>query len=403
MSRGIIATGLPPRSVRYKGALKQEGEAGAPTAASMCGMNPSAPRILLSGYYGYGNLGDDALLEVIISELRRRIPHAALEVLSAEPEETAHLLKVEATPRADLLAVKRAVERADLVLSGGGGLLQNATSLKSLLYYAGILRTADLARKKTMIFAQSIGPLDLLGRKIVSEFCRRVPLATVRDAASRALLTRLLPRTRVELTADPVFLYEPIEPAGEHFADTLGGEGEPLALISVRKSSQALAVARRVAEAVDWLAQRHGVRSVFLPLGGVADAEVAVAVIRRTKSKPLLLPAADLATAASLIARCRVVIGMRLHALILAARFHVPFLALSYDPKVSALVTDLGYPLPLLWSAEPSTLPLPAVTELVDRLCAEHETLTAGLRVAAERMRSAAERNFELLEGLVGR
>jgi len=368
----------------------------------MSGMNSSAPRILLSGYYGYGNLGDDALLEVIVAELRRRIPHAVLEVLSAEPEETAHLLRVEATPRADLFLVKRAVERADLVLSGGGGLLQNATSLKSLLYYAGILRTAALARKKTMIFAQSIGPLDLLGRKIVSEFCRRVPLATVRDAASQALLTRLLPRTRVELTADPVFLYEPAEPTGEHFADTLGGAGEPLALISVRKSSQALAVARRLAEAVDWLAQRHGIRSVFLPLGGVADAEVAVAVIRRTRSKPLLLPVADLATAASLIARCRVVIGMRLHALILAVRFQVPFLALSYDPKVSALVTDLEYPLPLLWSAEPSTLPLPAVPELVDRLCGEHEALSAGLRVAAERMRSAAERNFELLEGLLG-
>jgi polysaccharide pyruvyl transferase CsaB len=364
-------------------------------------VNPSAPRILLSGYYGYGNLGDDALLEVILSELRQRIPHVMLDVLSAQPEETAHLLRVEATPRADLLAVKRAVERADLVISGGGGLLQNTTSLKSLLYYVGILRTAHLARKKTMIFAQSIGPLDLLGRKIVSEFCRGVSLATVRDTASRTLLTRLLPRTRVELTADPVFLYQPAEPPGEHFADTLGG-GEPLALISVRKSSQTGLVAGRVAEAVDRLAERHGIRSVFLPFGGVADAEAAIAVIRRTKSKPLLLPAAEPARAAALIARCRVVIGMRLHALIFAARFCVPFLALSYDPKVSALVTDLGYPLPLLWSAEPSTTEPPAVPALVDRLCAEHDELSAGLRAAAERMRSAATRNFELLEGLLG-
>jgi polysaccharide pyruvyl transferase CsaB len=308
---------------------------------------------------------------------------------------------IEATLRSDLRAVRAAIGRADVVLSGGGGLFQNATSTRSLLYYTGIVRSAIRSGKKTMIFAQSIGPLDLLGRKVVSEFCRGVSLATVRDTASRTLLTRLLPRTRVELTADPVFLYQAAEPVGEHFADTLGG-GEPLALISVRKSSQSGIVTGRVAEAVDRLAERHGIRSVFLPLGGVADAEAAIAVIRRTKSKPLLLPAADLATAAALIARCRVVIGMRLHALILAARFHVPFLALSYDPKVGALVTDLGYPLPLLWSAEPSTTEPPAVSALVDRLCAEHDALTARLRVAAARMRAAATRNFELLEGLLG-
>jgi len=364
-------------------------------------MNLSAPRILLSGYYGYGNLGDDALLEVIVAQLRQRFPHAVLDVLSARPEETAHQLRVEATPRADLLAMKRAIDRADVILSGGGGLLQNATSLKSLLYYVGVLRTATLAKKQAMIFAQSIGPLDMLGRKTVTEFCRHVPLATVRDTASQSLLTRLLPQTRVELTADPVFLYEPTEHVDEHFADTLGRDDVPLALISVRKSSQSDVVAERVASAVDLLWEQQGIRSVFFPLGGAADAEVSTTIIRKAKSQPLLLPAANLATAAALIARCRMVIGMRLHALILAARFGIPFLALSYDPKVRALVEDLEYPLPLMWSAQPSTTALPDVQTLVDRIGREHDALAASLRAGAERMRIAALRNFELIDTLL--
>lgn len=364
-------------------------------------MNPASVRILLSGYYGYGNLGDDALLEVIVGRLRERFPNAMLDVLSAQPEDTAHQLRVTATPRGDIAAVKRAIDRSDVVLSGGGGLLQNATSLKSLLYYVGILRMATYSKKPTMIFGQSIGPLDMLGRKTVTEFCRGVPLATVRDARSQALLQKLLPETRVELTADPVFLYEPGEDADPTFANSLGTDDGPLALVSVRKSSRSDVVAERVALAVDRLWDEHGIRSVFFPLGGAPDADVSTSIIRRTKSNPLLLPAASLATAATLIARCRVVIGMRLHALILAIRLGVPFLALAYDPKVAALVEDLEYPLPLLWTAEPSKEPAPDVVALVDRLCNEHESLTSVVATGAERMRVAAARNFDLLEELI--
>ncbi|MEO6912798.1 MAG: polysaccharide pyruvyl transferase family protein, partial [Candidatus Baltobacteraceae bacterium] len=116
-------------------------------------------RFLLSGYYGFGNLGDEALVEVIVSQLRTRHPLAQIDVLSEQPEITAHELRVEATPRMDMGPVREAIARADVVISGGGGLLQNATSLKSLLYYAGIIRAAVRAKRKVVIFAQSIGPL----------------------------------------------------------------------------------------------------------------------------------------------------------------------------------------------------------------------------------------------------
>jgi polysaccharide pyruvyl transferase CsaB len=356
-------------------------------------------RVLLSGYYGFDNLGDEALLEVIVAQLRARFPAVRLDVLSATPEATAKTYGVDATPRWSMRSVREAIGRADVVLSGGGGLLQTATSARSIVYYAGILREAIRQQRKTMIFAQSIGPLDLLGRIVVRSFCRGLDRATVRDARSLKLLQSLLPQTPVEQTADPVFLYDlPVE---EIDLSTEGLGGEPYAIVSVRKVSTLRDGQHAIARAVDRLAQVHGVRVAFLPMGGAADAEVSTGIIRLCKSAPMLLPECPLARAVAILRGARVVIGMRLHALILAARFAVPFLAIPYDPKVSALCEDLGYPLEPLWTPGRLAPSDPAVDALVDRLMSQHDVLATALRSKVEPIRAAAARNFDVLGELI--
>lgn len=357
-------------------------------------------RILLSGYYGFGNLGDEALLEVIVERVRRRFPSTRLEVLSATPTTTTARYGVEAAPRWDWRAVRSAIARADVVLSGGGGLLQNATSLRSLLYYAGILREGIHERKKTMVFAQSVGPLDFLGRLVVRKFCRGLDRATVRDERSFRLLAELVPQTGIERSADPVFLYEGA--ADEDLTgEGLGRESGPYAVISVRKSARFREAAAIVARIVDRLAARHAIRAAFLPLGGAADAALSADVIRACKSSPVILPECTLGKAASILRGARVVVGMRLHSLILAARYDVPFLALAYDPKVSALCEDLKYPLPALWQAGDVAPGNETIDAAVDRLVRERESLSQHLAGQAERVRAAAERNFDVLGQLL--
>ncbi|MDE2481412.1 MAG: polysaccharide pyruvyl transferase CsaB [bacterium] len=357
-------------------------------------------RVLLSGYYGFNNLGDEALLEVIVGQIRARFPRARIEVLSATPDETARRLHVEATPRWNARRVREAIGRADVVLSGGGGLLQSATSIRSIVYYAGILREAVKARRKTMIFAQSIGPLDALGRFVVKSFCRGVNRATVRDARSRTLLHSLLPGTPVEQTADPVFLYD--LPADEVDLAREGLGPEPYAIVSVRKITALKDGVATIARAVDRLAATHGVRVAFLPIGGASDAEVSTTIIRACVSAPMLLPECTLERAAAIVRGARVVLGMRLHALIFAARFGVPFAAIPYDPKVASLCEDLAYPLDPLW-VPGRAAPAAAQTDaLVDRLMSEREALAAHLQGAIEGVRAAAARNFDVLGELLG-
>lgn len=363
----------------------------------------TAPRFLVSGYYGFGNLGDEALLQIIVGELRRRWPGCGIDVLSADPAATARAYGVEATPRMDLSRVRGAIERADVVLSGGGGLLQNVTSLRSLLYYAGVIRSAVKAGKATMIFAQSVGPLDFWGRTIVRSFCKGVAAATVRDSRSRSLLAKLVPGVAIEQTADPVFLFEPGGEPLDLAAEGLADAAVPLAVISVRKWQASDATARALATAADRLAGKHGARVAFLPLGGPPDAEAATTVIRRCASTPVLLPDYPLGQAAQVIARASLVIGMRLHALIIAARLGVPFVAVPYDPKVAALCADLRYPLePLFVPGE--TPPGPEEIERrIDAAWARRDELAAHLRAMRPEIERLAERNFDVLNELVTR
>jgi polysaccharide pyruvyl transferase CsaB len=359
-------------------------------------------RLLLSGYYGFGNLGDEALLEVIVQRVRGRFPSARLEVLSATPEMTTARYGIEAAPRWDWRAVRSAIARADVVLSGGGGLLQNATSLRSLLYYAGVLREGIRTHKKTMVFAQSIGPLDFWGRLVVRRFCRGLDRATVRDERSRRLLAELVPQTPIERSADPVFLYEGSADA-DLTSEGLGPESGPYAVVSVRKSTGFADVAAIVARVVDRLAQQHDVRAAFLPMGGAGDAALSTEVIRACASSPVILPEPTLANAAAILRGARLVVGMRLHALILAARYAVPFLPLAYDPKVSSLCEDLKYPLPMLWRAGDRRPSDQAIDDAVDRLVRDREAIAHHLAGQTEAVRAAAERNFDVLAELMNR
>ena len=359
-------------------------------------------RVLLSGYYGFGNLGDEALLDIIVGQIRTRFPAVDIEVLSGDPDGTRKRLPVDTVARWNPRDVRAAIARADVVISGGGGLLQNTTSLKSLLYYVGILHQAAKAKRKTMIFAQSIGPLDLFGRFVVREGCKHVTRATVRDLRSKELLESVLPSTPVEQTADPVFLYDTPDDDARLVEDGLGPESRPYALISVRKVTGFKDGVATLARAVDRLAEEHGIRSAFLPMAGVPDAETSTVVIRACKSAPVLLPECSLSRAAAIIRSAHVVVGMRLHALIFAARFGVPFAPVPYDPKVQSLCDDLAYPLGPLWIPGKPAPDSASADALIDRLVTQRESLAAHLTEKVEGIRVSAARNFEVLGELLG-
>ena len=79
--------------------------------------------ILISGYYGFNNIGDESILRTVIDNLREKVPDVDITVLSHAPAQTAEKYGVKAAARMSLWAIFRCVWRCDLLLSGGGSLL----------------------------------------------------------------------------------------------------------------------------------------------------------------------------------------------------------------------------------------------------------------------------------------
>ncbi len=289
-------------------------------------------RVVICGYYGFGNLGDEAVLAAMLPPLRARMPTAEFNVLSANPQQTVRLHGVESTSRTGFGAVG-AVNSAELFLSGGGSLIQDVTSAQSALYYLGTLGLATVRARRTMVFAQGVGPLrrpwiGALTRRILD----RVDLLTVRDPDSRNLLHALGVRQAIHVVADPVFA---LEPAPAERAEALLSEfPRPRLGVALRSWGESAFLEPLIAALRTWRDFAGGsiVPIAFHPVRDLGVCQRVAAAFGRSVLTDLQ-PQEMMAVIGAL----DLLVAMRLHAMISAVAMGVPMIGLSYDPKVDAL------------------------------------------------------------------
>lgn len=160
-------------------------------------------KISISGYYGYKNFGDEAILEVLVEHLKS-IGCQDITVFSSDVGYTENKLKVNALKRFDIPNVVKTIKNSDILISGGGSLLQDVTSLKSLIYYSAIIALGLLFNKTVIIFAQGIGPLNSSAAKfIVKNLLKYCTYVTVRDENSFKLLESF--EVKSDLVCDPIY------------------------------------------------------------------------------------------------------------------------------------------------------------------------------------------------------
>jgi len=308
------------------------------------------PRVVISGYLGFKNNGDEAMLYTMLQALDKKIQGLEPVVLSRNPEETRNFFGVKAIQRHDLGAILGELWRADLLISGGGGLLQDVTGPNSILYYLGIVSLAKLLNKPVIFYGQGIGPVrTLLGRTLMRLVVNRVELITVRDRESKDELAGLgVVRPRVEVTADPALGLDTGEIKPELGAGILAAAGVPsgsgLVGFSVREWKGEQAYKSVIARVCDDITA-SGRKVVFLPMHYPGDVSVSREIASLMSGTPFIIERQlDFREMLALMAHTEIIVGMRLHFLIFGALLNLPMVGISYDPKVDRFLNLVDMP-----------------------------------------------------------
>lgn len=359
-------------------------------------------KVLISGYIGFRNAGDEAILAAITRDLKVFCPEVEITVLSRDPARTQRIHGVRAVNRFDPWSVFREIAATDLLISGGGSLLQDVTSSRSLYYYLSIIFLAQRLGKKVALYANGFGPITRsYNRALVTRVLDTVDLITLRDETSGEEVSKLaLRRARVVVTADPTFSLEPAEPG--RIDAILAAEGvptdRPLAGVAVRRWKSWDHYRSVIAETADTLARKHGTGILFIPMETPGDVGVAEEIAGDMKSPASILRGEYLAAEyLGIIGRLSLLLGMRLHSLIFAARQGVPMVGLTYDPKVENFLRSLGQPS----AGDVRRLRTAELIAFTEGVLARREALRQDLLAKASTLRDKARESARLIAELL--
>lgn len=304
-------------------------------------------KIVVSGYYGSKNAGDEAMLAAMIEVLSELDPKLHITVISADPADTERRHGVKAIPWLGVGAIWSAIRSADLVISGGGSLLQNVTSGRSLYYYLSVIFLARLLSKPVMLYAQGIGPVcGSFPRWLMRVISQKVSRITVRDRGSLTELQNLaVTHPPVEVTADPVLAIHPVDRGlGRAILAKYKAAGaKPVVGISVREWRGWEGYKKVIAAAAATIVRELDARVVFLPMQYPEDVHTAQTIAAMTEESVIVL-GEEYTTSEllSIVGNLDLLISIRLHGLIFAGVMGVPMVGISYDPKIDRFLDSVG-------------------------------------------------------------
>ncbi len=353
--------------------------------------------ILISGYHGFANSGDEALLFAILNTLRKKKPELDFTVLSKKPEETSAVYNVNSISRYNPFKIRREMKKSRMLLFGGGSLLQDVTSSKSILYYLAIIRLAQKCGMKTMLYANGIGPITKKrNRSLAAKVLNKVDFITLRDDKSDEELKSLgVTKPEIIITADPAFTIDTDNKASGRFFTNIAGvpAGTKLCIVSIREwKNKSPYFCSDLAKLCDYMVESHSIYPLFIPMQYPEDTEISRKVMALMK-KPSYIINRELSVPEvfSVLSEAEILIGMRLHSLIYATTLAIPAMPICYDPKISAFMESLNQP----DKVDVSSFDYAKAERLLNTIILEKDSRREDLRKTNAILRQTAEKNAE--------
>ncbi len=298
--------------------------------------------IVISGYYGFNNVGDEAVLTSIIQDVGEQMPEAKVIVLSDNPVQTEMRYQVEAVNRWDIKSIAKVIQASDLLISGGGSLLQDVTSMKTIPYYLGIVKIAQWYKKPVVFYSQGIGPVNKkLSRILVRMIADRANHIFVREEASKALLKEIgIKKAPITVTIDPVLGIKVKKEIQEKVAASMGEK--PAVGIYLRTWAADKKLVDELIPVVQHILNL-GYQIYAIPMYYKEDSIIAKELARVVEGDIHVVDRElSIDEVVAYTAQFEWIIGMRLHSLIMAHAVETPMIGLSYDPKVKGFIKEVG-------------------------------------------------------------
>ncbi|MGB9667047.1 MAG: polysaccharide pyruvyl transferase CsaB [Candidatus Cryosericum sp.] len=295
-------------------------------------------RVVVLGYYGFGNFGDELILRAMQDELQALDCQAAFVVNNPDQYKDHQTPRFSFVDRHNVAAVMRAVRGCDVVVLGGGGLVQDVTSVRSNVYYLGIPLLALALGKRVAAYALGVGPLTRASsRHLVRMVFGHMTLIDVRDQASADLLYSCgVDRAKIAVSSDAGLSLLLSENVVAHAATAQG----PFILAAIHPHFGW--TAEETASFLDCLASQYGAQVRLVVLFPASDAGYTGDVHDRLLTPSTIV---TLSTTQELIGLCAsaiFTIAGRYHMVAAGVAAESPVVALAYDAKVSQLAAFCG-------------------------------------------------------------
>lgn len=354
-------------------------------------------KVTISGYYGFNNSGDDAILKAIVKDFKMALPNIEITALSKNPKNTQDTYGVKAVNRFNIMEVIRELWTTDMLISGGGSLLQDLTSTRSIFYYLAVIYMAKLFKKPVTVYANGIGPIKKrINRYLTMKILNRVDLITLRDFNSRKTLEEIEVKNKnIHITADPVFTLQ--SSGEERLKEIFSKEGipldKPLIGINIRQWKNFDKIKSVIISTIDYLISNFNINVVIIPMHYPEDLNVGKEIMEKTKENCFILSNRyNVEDIMGIIGKLELIIAMRLHSLIYAATQAVPMIGLVYDPKVEGFL-DL---LELDTKCDVSNIELIDLCTLIDTIWKNRIEIRRKLKEKRDRLEEKAYENVNM-------
>ena len=350
--------------------------------------------VVLSGYYGFDNLGDDALLYTILRDLKERKPDIRALVLTNKPKQGREICLTDTAYRFNPFALRSVFKNSKMLIFGGGSLIQDATSAKSLFYYLYILKLAKKYGNKVYVFANGLGPISSKNIKKAKKELMRADMITLRDNESAKLLKEICPDTPFYLTADPAIGLLGKDSELKRLAKEFSlPQGVPLIGVSVREwKDLGTDFEEKLTEFLRRINNSFSFIPVFIPMKYETDVKISERILKKLGFGIIIDRKTEVLEAVSLISGMDIILGMRLHTLVFAAGNAVPCVGITYDPKVTGFMHYIGQD--RILSAK--DLDIDKAFGYVSEIMENKDRIKVFLSEKAQKLRALAAKNSEI-------